>query len=223
MADSFTKFSQKMHLSEQQSALNNGKVAGFDAYLKEMQSLIEQIYEKATKHTVQITDLCENSVQYKEFERTTADLYKQTETIRYATYDNFRVIRATDNYIEKYLPFTMQALISRNLCSFLKDKELDTMQKRKKHEVVVLTKEELAEQERFKNFKHVEYQIYKDFHRIAVNDDGIPKIKKTSFRMPGYRQILSERKIEDYTIDNDIVYERFHEKAKERALRESEI
>ena len=33
------------------------------------------------------------------------DVYEQLETIRFATYDNFRVVRATDNFIEKYLPF----------------------------------------------------------------------------------------------------------------------
>ena len=40
-------------------------------------------------------------------------------TIKNATYDNFRVIRATDNYIEKYLPFKMQTLISKNMLSFI--------------------------------------------------------------------------------------------------------
>ena len=38
--------------------------------------------------------------------------------------------------------------------------------------------------------------MYKECHRAALNDDGIPKLKKTSFRMPGYRQILSEAKEE---------------------------
>ena len=48
------------------------------------------------------------------------DLLDQIETIRFATYDNFRVIRATDNYIEKYLPFKVQSMISSNILSFIK-------------------------------------------------------------------------------------------------------
>lgn len=44
-------------------------------------------------------------VEAKEFYDTKKVLTDQIETIRYATYDNFRVIRGTDNFIEKYLPF----------------------------------------------------------------------------------------------------------------------
>lgn len=32
-------------------------------------------------------------------------LNEKMETIRLATYDNFAVQKATDNYVEKYLPF----------------------------------------------------------------------------------------------------------------------
>ena len=42
------------------------------------------------------------------------------QTIRMATADNFNTILATDNYIEKYLPFNMQNLISENIMTILK-------------------------------------------------------------------------------------------------------
>lgn len=45
---------------------------------------------------------------------------EQIETIKFATYDNFRVIRATDNFIEKYLPFQIQDICSRNMLSIVK-------------------------------------------------------------------------------------------------------
>ena len=51
-------------------------------------------------------------VETREFASKMTDLMDQIETIRYATYDNFRVIRATDNYIEKYLPFKIQSMVS---------------------------------------------------------------------------------------------------------------
>jgi hypothetical protein len=41
------------------------------------------------------------------------------ETIRFAVYDNFRVVKATDNFIEKYLPFTIQNMISKNILRIL--------------------------------------------------------------------------------------------------------
>lgn len=52
-------------------------------------------------------------------------------------------------------------------------------------------------------YKQVEYNLYKDFHRVVLNDDGIPMIKKTAFRMPGYRKVLGKKTVE-YEIDNDI-------------------
>ena len=59
-------------------------------------------------------------VETKVFSSRMDDLLEQIETIRFATYDNFRVIRATDNYIEKYLPFKTQSMISANILSFIK-------------------------------------------------------------------------------------------------------
>ena len=53
--------------------------------------------------------------------------------------------------------------------------------------------------------------MYKSFHRHILNDDGIPKIKKTTFKMPGYRQILSDEDEDDYVIENDRIYERVYE------------
>ncbi len=47
-------------------------------------------------------------------------MLEQIETIRFATYDNFRVIRATDNFVEKYLPFQIQEIVSENILSFVK-------------------------------------------------------------------------------------------------------
>lgn len=49
-----------------------------------------------------------------EFERKIQEFEDKLETIRYATYDSFRALKATDNYLEKYLPFLVQNLISQN-------------------------------------------------------------------------------------------------------------
>jgi hypothetical protein len=52
-------------------------------------------------------------------------------------------------------------------------------------------------------WKIVEYDNYKDFHKVVLNDDGAPQLKKTAFRMPGYRKILGKKMVE-YEIDNNI-------------------
>ena len=60
----------------------------------------------------------------------------------------------------------------------------------------------------YDEFKAVEHENYKSFHRNILRDDGVPKLKKTTFRMPGYRQILSDSDEKDYTINNKKVYDR---------------
>ena len=60
-----------------------------------------------------------NKLDVKEYTPVRDDLFKQIETVRYATYDNFRVLRSTDNFIDKYLPFQIQELISKNLTGLM--------------------------------------------------------------------------------------------------------
>ena len=34
--------------------------------------------------------------------------------------------------------------------------------------------------------------MYKHLHRTVLLDDGDPNLKKTAFRMPGYRQVMQK-------------------------------
>jgi hypothetical protein len=76
---------------------------------------------------------------------------------------------ATDNYIEKYLPFKIQSTISESLFSFL---EKDC--------------------EDYKKFKAFEYIAYKRIHKFVLQDEGIPNLKKRGYQMPGYKKILEK-------------------------------
>ena len=55
----------------------------------------------------------------------------------------------------------------------------------------------------YDKYKEKEYNIYKEFHKVVLNDFGEPKYKKTAFRMPGYRKIIGNKDFE-YTIDNNM-------------------
>lgn len=149
-------------------------------------------------------------VESKEFADTRDNLIQQIETIRFATYDNFRVIRATDNFIEKYLPFQIQEIVSENILGFVK--RPFSVEQIMNGVDMTMSKEQKAELERYESFKAVEYDSYKKFHRAVLNDDGIPRIKKTTFRMPGYRQILDYDQEEGYVINNEKIYNRAHKK-----------
>ena len=58
-------------------------------------------------------------LDHAEFDLKLADYEDKLETITFATYDNYRVIKQTDNFVEKYLPFQLQNIISKNILSFL--------------------------------------------------------------------------------------------------------
>ena len=137
---------------------------------------------------------------------------EKLETIRFATYDSFRVLKGTDNYLEKYLPFLIQNLISQNFGSILMAPPKNQMDPKTGKITLVAgrdtwTAEEKKNYERYEAFKKNEYEIYKEFHNKVLNDDGNPKLKKTGFRMPGYRTVLG-KKLNEYEIDNDILLKR---------------
>jgi len=44
----------------------------------------------------------------------------------------------------------------------------------------------------YREFKDYEKQVYKDLHATVLTDDGMPTLKKSAFRMPGYRRVVSD-------------------------------
>ena len=42
----------------------------------------------------------------------------------------------------------------------------------------------------YNNFKEHEKNCYKELHTIVLSDDGFPNLKKSAFKMPGYRRVM---------------------------------
>ena len=92
---------------------------------------------------------------------------------------------ATDNYIEKYLPFKVQEMISDCFVSVFP--RLDRL----------LPETEPADAIRkggprdFNGvYKMYEHKVYKRLHKLVINDKGIPNLKKRGFTIPGQRKVL---------------------------------
>ena len=100
--------------------------------------------------------------------------------MRFACEDNWRVIRATDNYIEKYLPFKVQNMISLNLKQTL-SKTYKALKGPAFYDKTKWTAKQLRDFETFTKFKTQEYEIYREMHKIVLRDDGEPSLKKTAF------------------------------------------
>ena len=150
-----------------------------------MQTYVNKTYEQGVENTLNIQKMTINKVDSNEYTKIKQDLYEQVETVRFATYDNFRVARATDNYIEKYLPFKIQELVSKNMLSIIKRPfTVEQIMDGKNRE---MTESQMKKQKMYDEFKAIEHENYKSFHRNILQDDGVPQLKKTTFRMPGYR------------------------------------
>lgn len=80
---------------------------------------LEAVFDKLNSSMAKLAQLSQEKLDLKAFEDTMADFDQQLETNRFATLDCFRTMEQTDNYIEKYLPFKIQNLISENILSFL--------------------------------------------------------------------------------------------------------
>jgi tRNA(Glu) U13 pseudouridine synthase TruD len=48
----------------------------------------------------------------------------------------------------------------------------------------------VLDKEQTKNYKKFEYATFKALHRVVLEDEGVPQLKKRGFLMPGYRKIM---------------------------------
>ena len=82
---------------------------------------IESLERYAKQHSKEIssltnitTNMKENKVELNQYNEQQAVYEEKLRTLKYATQDTFRTLLATDNYIEKYLPYKIQEIISEN-------------------------------------------------------------------------------------------------------------
>jgi hypothetical protein len=152
-----------------------------------MQTQITLVKETSVSNSKDIVSLMQTRLEKQLFEDVTTRLEEQISIVRDATEDNFRTLLATDNYIEKYLPFRLQAMISDSMFSiFPRQKALESKYP-----------DDLTTEERIDLKKHALYSkhdqnVYKVMHSVVLQDDGMPTLKKSAYNMPGYRKVTQE-------------------------------
>jgi hypothetical protein len=102
-----------------------------------------------------------------------------------ATGDLHNTGSATDNYIEKYLPFELQKLISENMLSVLKRPLFNNKKK-----IIDMKPEDIKNLEVYKKFRSSEFGIYKKLHDRVIDDHGVPNLNKRQYNMPGYTEVF---------------------------------
>mmetsp|Transcript_35954 Transcript_35954/g.34973 ORF Transcript_35954/g.34973 Transcript_35954/m.34973 type:complete len:132 (+) Transcript_35954:578-973(+) len=117
---------------------------------------------------IEFVSIKENKVDLDAYEEAQRKLQNDVEANKYASEDNFRNLLGTDNYIEKYLPFTIQAMISETVGSFTSKREQDRL-------------------------REYEGAKYKELHRLVLADQGIPNLPKKTYNRESFIQHLNNR------------------------------
>ncbi len=86
----------------------------FSTQLSQVNTNISSLVDGQSKQQSEALSLRMTKLDANEFEEKIEKFDQQLETLRFAVYDSFRVLKATDNYLEKYMPFMVQNLISQN-------------------------------------------------------------------------------------------------------------
>ena len=84
-----------------------------------MNKLQADLKEQVSQNSALCTRVETTKLNKDIFDKITTDVKESLKTVKLALKDNFSQLLATDNYIEKYLPFKIQSMISDNLLSFL--------------------------------------------------------------------------------------------------------
>ena len=74
-----------------------------------------------SENTKRVIKMEMNKLEADTYKRDKAKLDEEIETNRLAIRDNFSQLLATDNFLEKYMPFRIQNLISESVLSLLGD------------------------------------------------------------------------------------------------------
>jgi hypothetical protein len=130
---------------------------------------LEKLMDSNSKDLVKVTKLAlemnENKLDLCKFIRTIDEMTLQLNTCKYAVQDTFRTLLATDNYLQKYLPFQMQGIVSENFKAVFKGNS--------------------EFQDIFMKQKDFEYLKYKELNKNIMVDNGIPNLQKRGFYLSG--------------------------------------
>ena len=89
--------------------------------MKQELDRIESLEKYVKQHSKEIYNLAHSSsimhegkVDSVKYEREYAAISELVKTLKFATQDTYRTLLATDNFIEKYLPYKMQEIVTEN-------------------------------------------------------------------------------------------------------------
>ena len=161
---------------------------------------IQELQKKAVANLHKINDLDIQKMDTKYFDDIIKQKEARMETARKAAVDNFEQSIATDNYLEKYLPFRMQKMISASLYAFLGRIPQPEVELTDEDKLVLKQLSADAQAQHLRDLKlqrcpkalyqAFEEKEFKQMHKVAMADLGIPNLKKRGVYMPGHAEVM---------------------------------
>lgn len=181
---------------------NLNKILDVERELKESIKQMERNSLIVSENSQRCLKMEVHKLDAEVYKKEKALLDDEIERNRLAIRDNFGQLLATDNFLEKYLPFRIQNLISESVLSLLGDGSGSPARTMRLDSDAARRVERFRQQcvDRYKSF---EYKAYKRLHRVVISDEGIPTLKKRAYKIPGYRKVLAsdERVIYEQVLD----------------------
>ena len=97
------------------------KILDVEREVKESIKQIERSNKQVSENTQRVIKIEMNKLEESTYKLEKAKIDEEIETNRLAIRDNFSQLLATDNFLEKYMPFRIQNLISESLLNLLGD------------------------------------------------------------------------------------------------------
>ena len=129
---------------------------------------------------VTLKNLKETKIDKEVYEKEMTRSISETQKVSFSQQDLMRNIQATDNYIEKYLPITLQNYITETLSNVIENRKI--LGRLLKYDI----------------------QIYKRLHERILGDEGVPSLNKRDYEIIDMDTIRRKMEmIEDQEILND--------------------
>lgn len=170
--------SKNQQFEEQFSALDYSvgflqtKTKNYEESIQRIDDFLKNLHAEVTKAQKDIQNLKTEKLDKESYNPDIIKIREDIETLKMAAHDNYRNIISTDNYIEKYLPFTILQLCGEMVTSFTEQEDLNLVN----------------------GYLDKKYKI---LHKQILADDGTTHLKKESYNLKGYREIIKEEGLLD--------------------------
>lgn len=156
------------------------RVANHSDELDNHRKMLEEHNHELKSIDITLKNLREIKLNKDIYDKEIARVISETQKLAFGQQDLHRNLQATDNYLEKYFPITLQNYITETLSNVIDNKKI--LGRLLKYDI----------------------QVYKSLHQIILDDEGYPSLNKQEYHILDMDTIRRKiAMIEDQEIKDD--------------------